>query len=457
MDYTSVLEYVNSFIDFEKISQYNYVLSFKLERIRSFLERLGDPHKAFDSVHIAGSKGKGSTCVITAHILKESGYRVGLYTSPHLMDMRERIRVLDRGFSRGGETESGGLGFEGAVEQEEFTRLIENIKPVAEGFRDHKELGKLSFFEILTAVAFLYFKERRIDIAVLETGLGGRLDATNIVQPLVSGLTNISMEHADKLGDTLSAIVKEKAGIIKAGGMVVAASQEKEVADVIREVSRDKGAELHEIGKDIKYSITDLGKNGVVFNMEGPGYSYKDLRMNLIGFHQAENACLAAAMVKALPYDKYDISEEAVRNGLKKALWPGRLHIINKAPYILLDGAQNVASVKAVLSSIKSIFDYNRLICIFGASADKDIKGISGELALACDTVIVTKSRNIRAAKPAYLRENFPRSMQAIECTNNLEDAMRRALELADKKDLILVTGSLFLVGEAMESICQVK
>ncbi|MBU3910992.1 MAG: bifunctional folylpolyglutamate synthase/dihydrofolate synthase [Candidatus Omnitrophica bacterium] len=451
MDYASVLEYVGSFIDFEKIPQYSYASSFNLERMYAFLHELGNPHNEFKAVHVAGSKGKGSTCAILAYILKEAGYSAGLYTSPHLLDMRERIRILGKGRRvKGG-------GFEGVIGKEEFVRLIERIRPVAEKFRDHKYLGKLSFFEILTAAAFLYFKERQVDIAVLETGLGGRLDATNVVQPLVCGVTNISMEHADKLGNTLNAIAMEKAGIIKgrgrgaeSGGVTVTASQEKEVIDVIRKASEEKGTGLYEIGKDIRYSILKSGEKGMVFNLNGPGYSYNDLELNLIGAHQVENASLAVAMVKSLPANRYKIDEQSIRSGLEKISWPGRLYIAQKDPCILLDGAQNVASMKAVLSSIKEIFNYNRLICIFGVSSDKDIKGVSKELDAACDVVILTRSGNARAAHPRYLKENFPHSRPGLECSNNLEDAMRRALELADKKDLILVTGSLFLVGEAL-------
>ncbi|MFH1854754.1 MAG: folylpolyglutamate synthase/dihydrofolate synthase family protein [Candidatus Omnitrophota bacterium] len=449
MDYGKALSYIDSFINFERIPQYNYASSFKLERILAFLCELGNPHEGLNSIHIAGSKGKGSTSSITAYILRESGYKTGLFTSPHLMDTRERIRVLNK--DAGHRTRDIGK-FEGMIGEDEFIALIEKIKPAAERFRDSEILGKLSFFEILTACAFLYFKDKEADIAIFETGLGGRLDATNVIQPLVCGITNISMEHTDKLGNTLSAIAMEKAGIIKDQGVVVVAHQEKEAIDVIRKVSEEKGASLYEVGRDITYSIIESSEKGEIFNLNGPGYIYNDLELNLIGMHQAENAGLAIAITRALPADRYNIDEESIRSGLKKVLWPGRLQVVRKEPYILLDGAQNTASIETVLSSIKEIFNYNRLICVFGISKDKDIKGVAEKLNNACDIIILTRSKNPRAIEPAFLREYFPCSRPGLEHGKYLEEAMQKALEIANKQDLILVTGSLFLVGEAIES-----
>src|SRR3989338_7486032 len=271
MDYNTTLEYIDSFINFEKIPKYNYASSFKLERMRVFLQELETPYLNNKVVHIAGSKGKGSTCAIIANILKEAGYLVGLYTSPHLVDIRERIRVLAQrqttrfamypnvvhGFVR---VRGMGAGdFEGLIEKREFIDLIERIKPVAERFRDHRELGRVSFFEILTACAFLYFKEKNVDFIVLETGLGGRLDATNVARPLACGITNISMEHTDKLGNSLGSIAFEKAGIIKSSGAVFSASQPEEAIAVIRKVCEETAASLCEIGKDVKYSIVYSG------------------------------------------------------------------------------------------------------------------------------------------------------------------------------------------------------
>ena len=415
MDYCKTLDYIDSFIDFEKLPRYAYASSFRLERMHEFLRELGNPHLGLNTIHIAGSKGKGSTCAIIASILKEAGYSVGLYTSPHLLDVRERIRILGEGCRVKGE------GFEGVIDIKEFVALIEKIRPVAEKFRNRDELGSLSFFEILTACAFLYFKERKVDFAVLETGLGGRLDATNVTEPLICGITSISLEHTDKLGASLEEIAREKAGIIKPQGIVFSAPQDEKIMGVIREACRERNAKLYEAGRDID----------------------KDLEINLIGRHQVENAALAVSMLNHI-----NIKEEAIRKGLKNVSWPGRLQVVRKEPYVILDGAQNVASIKAVLSSIKEIFRYKRLISVFGISRDKDIKGVSTELDKTSDLVILTKSSNSRAKEPFYLKENFSRTK--AEIANDVEEALKLSFSAADKEDLILVTGSLYVVGDAM-------
>lgn len=409
MDYRETLDYIDSFIDFEKIPGYAYTSSFRLERMHAFLQELGNPHLGLDTIHIAGSKGKGSTCAIIASVLKEAGYSVGLYTSPHLLDVKERIRIED------------------IIKEEDFIELIGKIKPVAERFRDHKILGKLSFFEVLTACAFLHFKEKRVDFAVLETGLGGRLDATNVTEPLVCGITSISLEHTDKLGDSLEEIAREKTGIIKPQAIVFSAPQDEKVIGVIRDVCRERNAKLYEAGS----------------NMD---YSRKDLQLNLLGRHQVENAALAVSMLKYI-----NIKEDAIRKGLKNVSWPGRLQVVQKEPCVVLDGAQNVASINAVLSSIKEIFHYKRLICVFGISSDKDIKGVSGELDRASDLVILTRSRNERAREPFYLKENFSRAR--VEVTGSVEEALKLCFSAANKEDLVLITGSLYVVGDAIKTL----
>ncbi|MFC1623711.1 bifunctional folylpolyglutamate synthase/dihydrofolate synthase [Candidatus Omnitrophota bacterium] len=448
MDYNTTLNYIDSFVNFEDIPRYDYASSFRLERMHSFLQELGDPHKVLRVIHIAGSKGKGSTCSIIASILRQAGYRVGLYTSPHLLDVRERIRVLVRGPRW--ETERSGE-FEGVIKKDEFIKLIEKIKPVAERFRDHKELGRLSFFEILTASAFLYFKEKKVDVSVMETGLGGRLDATNVTEPIVCGITNISLEHTDKLGDSLESIAKEKAGIIKAHGIMVSSAQEKVVRDVIRDVCKEKKVRLYEIGKDVRYKIIESDIDKEIFDIKGPDFSCNDLEINLIGEHQAENATLGVAITKLIDKGILRIDEEDIRAGIKNVFWPGRLQVIRYNPYIILDGAHNVSSIRVVLASIKRIFNYKRLICIFGASSDKDTEGVSKELEAASSIVILTKSKNVRAKEVSDLKKNF--SIASLIISNNVEKALKHGLEILDTEDLLLVTGSLFVVGEAMKAL----
>jgi dihydrofolate synthase/folylpolyglutamate synthase len=450
MKYNNALEYVNSFINFERIPKYQYATSFKLERMHAILDEIGNPQEGLKAIHVAGSKGKGSTCAITAYILREAGYKVGLYTSPHLVDLKERIRILDQK----PETKSQQLDvFGGMIEEEGLSELIDEVRPVAEKYRDHRTLGKASFFEILTACAFLYFKKKQVDAVVLETGLGGRLDATNVILPKVCAITNISLEHTDKLGNSLGSIAFEKAGIIKGQGIAVSANQEKEVIDVIRKVCRERNTELYEVGKDIRYSIIYSGEKGQVFDLEGPVYSYRNLKLSLIGLHQVENASVAIGMLKLINKD-FNIGEASIRQGLKEASWPGRLEIVKKNPYVILDGAQNPASILTLIISIKKLFRYKRLICVFGISSDKDIKGVTSLLDTFSDIIILTKARdNPRAEDVTRLRENFSGLRTSLEETSNIDDALKKALILADKNDLILITGSLFVVGDAMKSL----
>ena len=468
MNYKYAVDYINSFVNFEKIPKYQYTTSFRLERMEAILEELGNPHKGLNAIHVAGSKGKGSTCAITAYILKEAGYKVGLYTSPHLLDFRERIRILDsdNGLKAQGSRLKGSAyslepaalnQFEGMISEEEFIELVEEIMPVAEKFREHKSFGKASFFEIVTACAFLYFKKQEVDVMVLETGLGGRLDATNVVMPLACGITNISLEHTDKLGDTLEKIAYEKAGIIKEQraeskepSLVISASQEKEVMDAIGKVCKEKNAKLYEVGKDIKYSIESSDENNQVFDLEGPGYIYKNLELNLIGMHQVENAAISIGVAGSLG-DKFKIKESDIRRGLKNAIWPGRLQVISRNPYIILDGAHNFASISALISSVKKLFKYRKLISVFGISSDKDATGVSSMLGAVSDIVILTKAKdNSRARDTETLKANFKKPELILEESSNADEAIEKALKLADKEDLILVTGSLFLVGDAM-------
>ena len=450
MKYNNALEYVNSFINFERIPKYQYATSFKLERMHAILDEIGNPQEGLKAIHVAGSKGKGSTCAITAYILREAGYKVGLYTSPHLVDLKERIRILDQK----PETKSQQLdAFGGMIEEKDLRELIDEVRPVAEKYRDHRTLGKASFFEILTACAFLYFKKKQVDAVVLETGLGGRLDATNVILPKVCAITNISLEHTDKLGNSLGSIAFEKAGIIKGQGIAVSANQEKEVIDVIRKVCRERNTELYEVGKDIRYSIIDSGEKGQVFDLEGPVYSYRNLKLSLIGLHQVENASVAIGMLKLIDKD-FNIGEASIMQGLKEASWPGRLEIVKKNPYVILDGAQNPASILTLIISIKKLFRYKRLICVFGISSDKDIKGVTSLLDTFSDIIILTKARdNPRAEDVTRLRENFSGLRTSLEETSNIDDALKKALILADKNDLILITGSLFVVGDAMKSL----
>jgi dihydrofolate synthase/folylpolyglutamate synthase len=445
MTYPQALKYLESLINYEKIPEYPYKESLKLERIKDFLALIGNPQDALKCVHIAGTKGKGSTCAFIAHILKYAGYKAGLYTSPHLSDFRERIRILQNTRTAGNSPRE----FEGMISKNELARLVRRLKPVIESYNKRSQYGPLSFFEVYTALAFTYFKGKKVDFVVLETGLGGRLDATNTVNPLICAITPISYEHTQKLGNTLSEIAREKAGIIKAKKtgskaqklIVISASQEKEAWAVIRKRCRKVRAGLREAGKDITFK-----ENQGRIDIEGLRRKYMDLKISLIGYHQIVNAATAIGAIEALSVYGIDIHESAIRKGLSNTLWPGRCEIVSKNPSIIVDGAQNRASSAALKEAIKNNFMYKKLILVLGISSDKDIKGICAELKELADEVILTCADNPRAASPGDLEPYF--SGKKVYLTENLKEAKKLALSVAGRKDLILVTGSLFILGE---------
>lgn len=445
MTYRQAIQYLETFVNYEKFPAWPYKESCKLERIREFLSLIGNPQNSLRCLHIAGTKGKGSTCAFLAYILRHDGYKVGLYTSPHLSDLRERIRVLTPNTQH----LTPNTDFEGMISKEDITALITGLKPVIDKFNQDSPYGPLPFFEVYTALAFIYFKKQKIDFAILETGLGGRLDATNVVNPLACAITPISYEHTQKLGSTLREIAREKTGIIKRcqpsaanrQPVVVAAPQENEALQVIRKKCRETGARLYEIGKEITYRKTGGG-----FRVQGIYGTYPDLKIKLTGNHQLINATVAVGIIEALRSYNIKVGIESVRAGLYNTRWPGRCEVVAKNPLVVLDGAQNIASAKALRKAIKENFQYARLILVLGISSDKDIKGICGELAGFADEIILTCANNPRAIRPQALAKYFKGRHAYI--TSSLQEAKAIAHRIAKDRDLILVTGSLFVVGE---------
>jgi len=429
--YPAAVKYLESLVNYERISQYSYKKSLGLKRIKSFLRLIGNPQDELKVIHIAGSKGKGSACAFTAYILRQAGFSVGLYTSPHLSDFRERIRILNP-------RQSGAhLPFEGKIAKKNLIRLVEFLKPAI------KRSGGLSFFEVYTALAFLYFKEKKVDFVVMETGMGGKLDATNAARSLVCAITPISYEHTQYLGKTLNRIAGEKAGIIKRKAIVISSPQEKEAGRVIKHAASGMQAKLFAVGKEIKYLT-----KGRYFSIKGVNNNYTNLRINLLGRHQLINAALSVGIIEALGPYGYKVSVDCVRKGLYNTIWPGRLEVLWRKPYIVVDGAQNAASALVLKSAVKSIFKYRKLILVFGVSQDKDIRGMVRQLSGLAHKIILTCADNPRAAKPEYLKKYFPDKRKEIFITAGVKEAKKIALRVAGKNDLILVTGSLFVVGE---------
>ncbi len=392
-------------------------------------------------VHVAGSKGKGSTCVFIASILREAGCRVGLYTSPHLVDFRERIRILvpqQPGARSDAE-------FEGMIQREELTRLVERLRPCIKSRNKKSVYGPLSFFEVYTALAFVYFREQDVDYVVLETGLGGRLDATNAADSRVCVITPISYDHTDKLGSTLPEIAREKAGIIKGCSgketFCISSPQEEQARQVIRRRCGETGARLFEVGKDIVYT-----ERGEQFDIKGMNGEYAGLKIRLTGAHQRMNAAAAVGAVEAMRHFGAQAGPEAIARGLAAAGWPGRCEVIGRSPLVILDGAQNVASCRVLKMAIAENFSYRRLVLVVGISRDKDVAGICRELAEISSRVIVTRADNLRASVPGELAKYFGGA--GVIVTESVPEARSRAYAQAGPDDAILVCGSLFVVGE---------
>ncbi len=430
-NYQQVLSDIFSHVDYSRTRQIPYNAStYNLERMHQLCALLGNPQNRFPSVHIAGSKGKGSTAAMTDSILQAAGYRSGLYTSPHLHSFRERMRV------------DGQL-----ISQERLVELWEQLRPHA------KALSQTTTFEIITALAFMHFAEPKVDWAVLEVGLGGRLDATNVVQSQACAITSLSYEHTDLLGHTLSLIAFEKAGIIKSDVPVVVGPQAPEAMAVIEDVANQAGASLWRVGEDWRYHIRQSTDRGLTLDIDGPGAHLGNLHIPLVGDHQAANATVAVALIHTLRNNDVVISEDAIRRGLAKTYWPGRLERLSEDPLIVLDSAHNHQSAERLQKAL-ALFPHRRLILLFGASADKDIDSMLGVLAKDAASIIVTRSFHPRAADAETLAQ-LARTIAPttpVHITDDALPALKLAEYLAEPGDMILVTGSIFVVAATRES-----
>ncbi|RKY36522.1 MAG: bifunctional folylpolyglutamate synthase/dihydrofolate synthase [Candidatus Omnitrophota bacterium] len=436
MGYLQVKDDLDRLFDREMHVDYCYN-DLKLENVRNVLEKLGNPQHSFKAIHIAGTKGKGSTCAFVFSMLKEAGIKCGLYTSPHLINLRERIKIS---YSAGlGETQ------QRMITEDEFCAVFDELKPYVE------EQGLLSFFEVLTIMAFKFFALQGVDFAVLETGIGGRLDATNVVDSVVCGITNISYDHTHLLGNTLEQIAQEKAGIIKENGLVVMAQQEPAVEKVISSRCAEKKAKLYQVGKEIVYDPIGSDLDGSLFDLRGKLGLYEALYIPLIGQHQLSNAAIAIGIIKLLKLYDIVISLLAIKNGLKIVHWPGRMQVLHKHPFLILDGAQNSASAKALRTAIGMLLIPKKSVLILGVSKDKDVEGICKNICSGYDLIIVTGFESIRAMDVSVLETVVKRYNQKVEQALNVKQALDKALKNIGIDDLITVTGSFYLIGEVLK------
>ncbi len=436
MNDSQVLEYLDSLANYEKETSQAYPEAFKLDRMKSLLRELGNPQNAFDSVIVAGSKGKGSICIFLSSILRMENLKVGLYTSPHLLDVRERIQV-------------NGLW----INEVRFSEYLTKFKKILEEYVWRK--NPPTYFEVLTALAFCHFKELKVQVAVLEVGLGGLYDSTNVVSSKVAGLAPISLEHTDKLGKTVSKIAVQKCGIIKGREIVVSSSQPSEAANVIEATCQDREAQLVRVGKEIQVQERNFTEDLQRFDVKTPWGNFYDLETRLRGRYQLENAAVAIGLAKALErkIPRLAITEEAVRQGVLDASWPGRLEKIADRPRIVLDGAHTVDSVHKMIGGLKRHFRFSDLIFVFGTSSDKDAEGMLQEVLSEADCLIVTQSSHPRAMPVQKIASFIENTGKEMFVEPSVKNAMAKARSLADVDDLIVVSGSLYLVAEIRQQL----
>jgi dihydrofolate synthase/folylpolyglutamate synthase len=398
---------------------------FGLTQVEKILEAIGNPQREVQAIHIGGTNGKGSTAAMIASILKKEGYRVGLYTSPHLNQFTERIKINGNEIGKG--------------EVAELTGWM----------RERIEAASITlpftFFDFTTAMALLYFKQVVVDLAVLEVGLGGRLDSTNVVDPLLSIITNISKDHEEYLGRTLLKIASEKAGIIKKGRPLVTSAAQPQVLQLFSKICREKGSPCFRLGKEFNYVFMQDGN----FNYEGLHRKLWDIHVNLMGFHQIVNGTTALAAMESLEELGYPISIDAMVEGLREVEWPGRLERVSSSPQVILDGAHNPAGALVLRDALKREFEYQRLILLMGVMKDKDIKSILHLLAPLADHIILTRPHIERAAPPTFLKETLGQNGKKAEVIEDLKEAIERGFSMAGEEDLLCITGSLYTVGEA--------
>ncbi len=430
MKYAAAFDFILERTDYERWPGYTYACRFDLRRMEDLLHRLGDPHLSARAVHIAGSKGKGSTAAMIAAGLRSAGFKTGLYTSPHLVTLRERINVDGK-----------------PVLKRDVADAVARLRPHAEAIDREATYGELTTFELLTASAFLHFQRQGADFQVLETGLGGRLDATNVVTPEVCVITSISLDHTEVLGDTVGQIAAEKAGIIKPRVPVVCSAQSAEAEAVIREVCTARGVRLISVGSDISWEKTGSSFTGQSLEVKGERDYYR-VTIPLLGSYQLQNAATAVATLEVL-----NIPRESIEAGLANTRWPGRLQILKKRPLLVVDGAHSGDSASKLEEALKQHFHFDHLILIIGTSADKDMTGIVTALAPTANSVIATRSRHPRATAPEAVAGEFARHRVRAEIVGDVAQAVAKAQGMAGKRDLICATGSLFLVGEVIEYV----
>lgn len=445
--YQEALDFLYGFIDYSLKRNFRYAAEkFNLDRMREFMRHLGDPQEEYKIIHVAGTKGKGSVSAMCASVLTAQGFTAGLYTSPHMVEFTERIQVNGQEISK-----------------DALVEIVEILKPVT------VKVPEITTFELTTALAFVYFSQQKVDFAVLEVGLGGRLDATNIVKPILSVITSISYDHVKILGNTLSEIAFEKGGIIKPNTPVVIAPQKEEARLRLEEVAQQRNAPMIQVGRDYLYAADSHNLDSQTFLVWTPEeqslvdefiesagrdiWSPMRLRIPLLGFHQIENAATAYAVLKTIEKFGVDISQQAYQQGFSRVKWLGRMEILRKHPPLVIDSAHNRYSALKLRQAMDDYFPGLPIVLVFGASEDKDIEGMFLELLPRVRQVIATQSSHPRSIDANILVEIAHRLGRSAQAILPIEDALAAALTAAEQESVILVTGSIFVAAAAKEII----
>ena len=445
LDYKAALAYIEQFIDYERSPDFSCQARFyNLNRISRLLDLLGNPHDKLKVIHVAGSKGKGSTAAIIASVLTHASYKTGLFTSPHLITPRERCRIDDE-----------------FISEAEVAFYIDKLKSAIETV-SASEFGRVSFFEIYTALAFTYFADKATDFAVVEVGLGGRLDATNVVSPVTSVITPIGLEHTAILGETYTEIASEKAEIIKQGCPVALAPQHSEARVVIEKVAIERNAPIVEV-KNFIQQDPDISVSQVILNSEdGPiaqqfdvetdSERYSQITLPLLGHHQYVNGTTAIAAIECLKQKGYVIPKDSVYAGFKNVQWHGRIQQVMSSPLVVLDGAHSPISMETLCRAIRENFRYTKAIFIVSIMKDKDLTAIGEIVSKTADHVIATQvSDNPRVLPAETIQDAWSSVCPKITTCPTPELAIKKGLSSASPTDLICVTGSLYLVGQALK------
>jgi dihydrofolate synthase/folylpolyglutamate synthase len=442
--FAAALKYLNDRVNYERGLPPRGGTEFRLDRMRALLEKLGNPQRDVKCVHVAGSKGKGSVVEMASSCLTACGYTTGIYTSPHLVDVRERLRI-------DGEM----------IGHAAFNRTLGRAARAAEALKGRH--GDATYFELLTAQALTWFAEEAVDVAVIEVGIGGRLDATNLVEPEVTAVTAIQLEHTQVLGDTLEQIAREKAGIFKPGICALTVPQSAEVMAAFRECAARAGASLEVVGEDIEFSYRfeatpELGPHARVC-LTTPRSEHEHLPVPLKGEHQAYNCGLALAILDKLRDRGFDTPELKVAEGLSRTPTQGRMELVWESPRILVDGAHTPESIHCLVRAIGAHVKYDSMVAVFGCSSDKDVKGMLGRLATGADKVIFTKSAsNPRGLDPRELQKRFAEvSPKMTQSARTVADALNLAARAVGRDDLICATGSFYIAGEAKKHLLDLR